>query len=134
MCILETYDRIMLRNSSSQVCGCLLRSRHAVVPNQIKTLSVSLKKRTPAPHNNTPTQPLPSYYSKRTLSLTTAHNRHERAHYRSLGLPQTASQEEIRDAYLEKTKLFHPDTNPNDEEAQVKFLRVKEAYEVLKNR
>jgi len=123
----------MLRNSSSQVCGCLLKSRHTVVPNRIRTLSVPHLIRKSVPHITTQTQPLPFYYSKRTLSLTTTHHRHERAHYRALGLPQTASQEEIRDAYLEKTKLFHPDTNPNDEEAQVKFLKAKEAYEVLRN-
>ena len=71
------------------------------------------------------TKPL---HLSRTLTTTTHHNK---CHYTILGVPRTASQEEIRNAYLEKTKLYHPDANPNDEKSHTKFIDVQQAYEAL---
>jgi len=65
----------------------------------------------------------------RTLSAT--RSLHEKCHYKTLGIQKTASQDEIRKAYLEKSKMYHPDTNPDDKEAHAKFLEVKFAYESL---
>jgi hypothetical protein len=47
-----------------------------------------------------------------------------------LGLPSTASEAEVRDAYREKVKTVHPDHGGDPEE----FQRVKEAYAAAQER
>jgi len=54
-----------------------------------------------------------------------------KCHYEILGLQKSALQDEIRNAYIEKTKLYHPDLNPEDESLHLKFQKVIEAYSVL---
>ncbi|QUO37924.1 J domain-containing protein [Dysosmobacter sp. Marseille-Q4140] len=55
-------------------------------------------------------------------------------YYDVLGIPQSASQEEIRAAYLAQIKYFHPDVFPgNPEIAKLKTLQLNEAYAVLYN-
>ena len=51
-----------------------------------------------------------------------------------LGLPDTASQEEIKQQYKKLVKQWHPDKQKDaakKEEAQAKFIEIKEAYETL---
>ena len=69
---------------------------------------------------------------RRTLIQTTFF--HLNSHYTILGLTRSASEREIKSAYLEKSKLYHPDLNPDDETMHINFLRVQEAYNALKNR
>jgi molecular chaperone DnaJ len=52
-------------------------------------------------------------------------------HYKVLGLNSDASNEEIKKAYRKMSKKYHPDLNPNDKEAEEKFKKVVEAYEIL---
>lgn len=54
--------------------------------------------------------------------------------YKVLGVSETASQEEIRAAYLELVKKYHPDRyvdNPLKELASEKLKEINEAYETL---
>lgn len=53
--------------------------------------------------------------------------------YKVLGIPNTASQEEIKKAYRKKAKEYHPDLHPNDPEAARKMNEVNEAYDMLMN-
>lgn len=55
----------------------------------------------------------------------------KRDYYEVLGLSKTASPEEIKKAYRQKAKKFHPDVNKEDENASDKFKEVAEAYEIL---
>jgi len=54
--------------------------------------------------------------------------------YDVLGVPKSASDGEIKRAYLKKAKELHPDTNNDDPEAAAKFQQVQRAYEVLKDK
>ena len=52
--------------------------------------------------------------------------------YARLGVPRTATQEEIRNAYHLAARKFHPDTNKDSSATDV-FLNIQEAYETLSN-
>lgn len=51
-------------------------------------------------------------------------------YYDILGLPRTASQEEIKQAYRMYSKKYHPDINP-DPNAAAMFRLINEAYSAL---
>ncbi|CAI9560395.1 unnamed protein product [Staurois parvus] len=51
--------------------------------------------------------------------------------YQVLGVPRNASQKEIKKAYYQLAKKYHPDTNKEDPQAKEKFSQLAEAYEVL---
>lgn len=55
----------------------------------------------------------------------------KRDYYEVLGLSKGASADEIKKAYRNLAKKYHPDMNPGDKEAEVKFKEVNEAYGVL---
>ncbi|CAJ1054138.1 dnaJ homolog subfamily A member 3%2C mitochondrial-like [Xyrichtys novacula] len=52
-------------------------------------------------------------------------------YYEVLGVARTASQKDIKKAYYQLAKKYHPDTNPDDPDAKEKFAKLAEAYEVL---
>ena len=52
-------------------------------------------------------------------------------YYDILGVSRNASKDEIKKAYRKLAREYHPDVNPNSEEAEEKFKSIKEAYEVL---
>lgn len=55
-------------------------------------------------------------------------------YYATLGIGQSASEQEIRKAYRRLAKDYHPDTHPGDRAAEQKFKELNEAYEVLGDR
>ncbi len=50
--------------------------------------------------------------------------------YRTLGLASNASSIEVKSAYRNLAKKYHPDKNPS-KEAHDRFLKITEAYEVI---
>jgi len=52
-------------------------------------------------------------------------------YYQTLGVPRTASAEDIRKAYRELARKYHPDLHPDDEAAKEKFKKVQTAFDVL---
>jgi len=55
----------------------------------------------------------------------------KRDYYEVLGLKREASFEEIKKSYRQMALKFHPDKNPGDDTAEVRFKEAAEAYEVL---
>lgn len=52
-------------------------------------------------------------------------------YYNILGVTQSASAKEIKNAYRKLARKYHPDLHPNDKDAKKNFQQVNEANEVL---
>jgi DnaJ-class molecular chaperone len=51
--------------------------------------------------------------------------------YQVLGVPRNASQDDIKNAYRNLAKKFHPDLNPGNKTAENKFKEIGQAYEFI---
>lgn len=54
-----------------------------------------------------------------------------RDYYEVLGVDKNASDDEIKKAFRQQAKKYHPDLHPGDQEAEAKFKEVNEAYSIL---
>ena len=56
--------------------------------------------------------------------------------YSVLGVSRDASDDEIKKAYRNLSRKYHPDANinnPNKDQAEVKFKEVQQAYQQIRN-
>ncbi|MHB1394503.1 MAG: molecular chaperone DnaJ [Clostridia bacterium] len=58
----------------------------------------------------------------------------KRDYYEVLGVNKNASEEDIKKAYRQLAKKYHPDMNQGDKGLEAKFKEVNEAYEVLSDK
>src|SRR5436190_20526916 len=52
-------------------------------------------------------------------------------YYETLGVERNASEADITKAFRRLAMMCHPDRNPNDKTAELRFKEAKEAYEIL---
>jgi len=52
-------------------------------------------------------------------------------YYATLGVPKTATEKEIKQAFRKMARKSHPDVNPGDKSAETRFKEINEAYEVI---
>ena len=52
-------------------------------------------------------------------------------YYKILGIDKSATDAEVKKAYRKLARKYHPDLNPNNKEAELKFKEINEANEVL---
>jgi molecular chaperone DnaJ len=57
----------------------------------------------------------------------------KRDYYDVLGVSREASDDELKSSYRKLALQFHPDRNPDNQEAEEKFKEAAEAYEVLRD-
>ena len=58
----------------------------------------------------------------------------KRDYYEVLGVSKNATEEEIKKAYRKIAMANHPDTHPDDKDAEERFKEASEAYEVLSDK
>lgn len=54
-------------------------------------------------------------------------------YYKILGVDRNAPDDEIKQAYRKLAKKYHPDVNPNDKTAELKFKEISEAFDAIKS-
>ena len=52
-------------------------------------------------------------------------------YYQILNVKRGASSDEIKKAYRKLARKYHPDVNPGDKQAEERFKRISQAYDVL---
>ena len=55
-------------------------------------------------------------------------------YYKELEVPRTASDDEIKKSFRRLARQYHPDANPNNPEAEERFKKISEAYDVLSDK
>lgn len=64
-------------------------------------------------------------------NISTSSTLSQKDYYKILGVAKNSSAKEIKKAYYQLAKKYHPDTNKDDPNASKKFQEVSEAYEIL---
>jgi molecular chaperone DnaJ len=55
----------------------------------------------------------------------------KRDYYELIGVQKTATEAELKAAFRKLAMKYHPDRNPGDKEAEIRFKEINEAYQVL---
>lgn len=54
--------------------------------------------------------------------------------YKVLGVPTTATDDEVKAAYRRLAKKYHPDANPGDKVAEQRMKEINAAYDQIMNK
>ncbi|XP_029470618.1 dnaJ homolog subfamily C member 4 isoform X2 [Rhinatrema bivittatum] len=69
--------------------------------------------------------------ARRTVSTTVSNWCSTQNYYSLLGVRQDASLEDIKQAFIRKSKKVHPDSDPSNPSLHTQFVKLNEAYRVL---
>src|SRR3954462_12201190 len=76
-------------------------------------------------------QPNESRFNRRAWRRRGTSGRGMRDPYEVLGVPRSASAEDIKKSYHKLAKKLHPDLNPGNKKAEQTFKEVSAAYDLL---
>jgi len=99
------------------LCSSVFRHRHSLYS------TLHLHRPSPSRHQTPVWQGLRQFSVSQSLQAPDF--------YQTLGVTKDASQKDIKKAYYQLAKKYHPDSNKNDPNASKKFQEVSEAYEIL---
>ncbi len=57
----------------------------------------------------------------------------DRDAYEILGVAKDVTDADLKKAYRKLARKYHPDVNPDDQEAEKKFKEISAAYDILSN-
>ncbi len=57
----------------------------------------------------------------------------KRCYYETLGVDRGAEPDQLKSAFRKLAMKYHPDRNPGDEDAEMRFKEINEAYDILKD-
>lgn len=120
-CFWKTSLDVSLRNTAT-----IPWSPH---PRLFSSAGVSVNKKSlglPLNHSATATARLYSSRGHRTIQREKPKDL-----YSTLGVPPSATQQQVKDAYYKLSLKYHPDRNRGSMEAHQKFTQLTEAYSVL---
>jgi tetratricopeptide (TPR) repeat protein len=92
-----------------------------------------------APAKPAPPEPSADSLAKRKEIVQAFETLRTKSHFEVLGIERTATDAQVKDAYFRLAKRFHPDTHHDPNMADLRdkletvFIRLGEAYEVLRN-
>ncbi|KAI9208949.1 uncharacterized protein BJ171DRAFT_487902 [Polychytrium aggregatum] len=86
--------------------------------------------RSARPWHSPSLRPCPAPRATRSFGSTSSNLSLKRDAYEILGTSKTASASDIKKAYYQLAKKYHPDTN-KESDAKEKFMEIQEAYEIL---
>uniref|UniRef100_A0A182WIP0 DnaJ homolog l(2)tid, mitochondrial n=1 Tax=Anopheles minimus TaxID=112268 RepID=A0A182WIP0_9DIPT len=106
-------------------CNCIIANQQPI-SRGLFTPATSRDRRFQRPPSSSRCNTLQS-----TRSFYNSNILRKKDYYNTLGVTKNASSKEIKKAYYQLAKKYHPDTNKDDPNAGKKFQEVSEAYEVL---
>uniref|UniRef100_A0A182MX04 DnaJ homolog l(2)tid, mitochondrial n=1 Tax=Anopheles culicifacies TaxID=139723 RepID=A0A182MX04_9DIPT len=116
-------------------CNCIIANQQSIT-RRLFTPATSKDRRLQRPLSSSKSStkdnlPVPGNTLQSTRSFYASTILRKKDYYSTLGVTKNASPKEIKKAYYQLAKKYHPDTNKDDPNAGKKFQEVSEAYEVL---
>lgn len=82
-------------------------------------------------HGNRPRSAIDHSSRTTTIKMPTSHVIFPKNYYQMLGVKQNASTHDVKKAYYQLAKFYHPDVSETNPEKSTKFKDISEAYSIL---
>lgn len=107
--------------------GCLMRNQYRINATNVSLFSIFNCKKI---IENDEMKRIGQKFSIRKF-VYNRKSKNDDCPYSLLNINANATKNEIKIAYFKAAKKYHPDLNPNDPSAKVKFQKISSAYEIL---